>query len=75
MIPASRRKPNSQPWCVVRHLPNLQRLVVARFHRESDADGYLQVLRRLLPAVTHIVVYDATNELADLVEERGDRAS
>jgi hypothetical protein len=28
-----------QPWCVVRHLPNWQRLTVARFSRRSDAEG------------------------------------
>jgi hypothetical protein len=28
-----------QPWCIVRQLPNLQRIVVARFSRRNDAPG------------------------------------
>ncbi|MDY6784057.1 MAG: hypothetical protein SW833_16170 [Cyanobacteriota bacterium] len=46
-----------QPWCVVRHLPNLQRLTVARFSRRSDAEGYLRALRRLMPTANHVVVF------------------
>jgi hypothetical protein len=44
MISTSQPKSNIHPWCVIRQLPNMQRLVVARFHRRHDADGYLQVL-------------------------------
>ncbi|NJN59807.1 MAG: hypothetical protein HC879_21130 [Leptolyngbyaceae cyanobacterium SL_5_9] len=47
------------PWCVVRFLPNSQRFVAARFHRRSDADGYLQVLRRLLPTAQYEIVFEA----------------
>jgi hypothetical protein len=46
-----------QPWCVVRHLPNLQWLTVARFSRRSDAEGYLLALRRLMPGVPHVIVF------------------
>jgi hypothetical protein len=46
-----------QPWCVVRHLPNLQRLTVARFSRRNDAEAYLLALRRLMPAVNHAIVF------------------
>ncbi|MEG4632203.1 hypothetical protein QUB56_21850 [Microcoleus sp. AR_TQ3_B6] len=38
----------------------MQRLVVARFHRRGDAEGYLQILRRLLPAAKHAIVFDTT---------------
>lgn len=51
------------PWCVVRLLPNSQRFVAARFHRRSDADGYLQVLRRLLPTARYEIVFEAIAEL------------
>jgi hypothetical protein len=47
------------PWCVVRFLPNSQRFVAARFHRRSDADGYLQVLQRLLPTAQYEIVFEA----------------
>ncbi|GET38610.1 hypothetical protein [Microseira wollei] len=60
MIPKSKPKLNVHPWCIVRQLPNMQRLVVARFYRRSDADGYIQVLRRLLPGVNHAIVFDVT---------------
>ncbi len=46
-----------QPWCIIRHLPNLQRLTVARFSRRSDAEAYLQALRRLMPAVNHVIIF------------------
>ncbi|WP_243714027.1 hypothetical protein [Nostoc sp. 106C] len=35
----------------------MQRLVVARFHRHDDADGYLQILRQLLPTTKHVIVF------------------
>lgn len=46
-------------WAVVRLLPNMQRVTVARFVKESDADGYAVALRRLDPTATVIVVFDA----------------
>ncbi|HEY9711123.1 MAG TPA: hypothetical protein V6D48_23145 [Oculatellaceae cyanobacterium] len=47
-----------KPWCVIRHLPNVQRLTVARFSRRNDADGYLQALQRLMPTAKHAVIFD-----------------
>ena len=46
----------------MRQLPNMQRLVVARFHRRGDADGDIQILRRLLPATKHAIVFDTTGD-------------
>jgi hypothetical protein len=60
MIPTSKPKLNIHPWCIVRQLPNMQRLVVARFHRRGDAEGYIQILRRLLLATKHAIVFDPT---------------
>ena len=45
-------------WLVVRLLPNMQRSVVARCRNCSDADGYLHILRQLMPDATFIVVFD-----------------
>ncbi|BAY26145.1 hypothetical protein NIES2100_59560 [Calothrix sp. NIES-2100] len=59
MISTSEPKSNTHPWCIIRQLPNMQTIVVARFHRRQDADGYLQVLRRLVPNVSHVIVFDA----------------
>jgi hypothetical protein len=47
-----------QRWMVVRHLPQMQRATLARFSKESDADGYAQALRRLDPAGEFVVVFD-----------------
>jgi hypothetical protein len=60
MIPTSKPKLNTHPWCIVRQLPNMQRLVVARFHRRGDAEGYLQILRRLLPTAKQAIVFETT---------------
>jgi len=38
----------------------MHRLVVARFHHRGDADGYIQILRRLLPQAKHAIVFDTT---------------
>ncbi|MEG4117763.1 hypothetical protein QUA43_09850 [Microcoleus sp. N9_B4] len=46
-----------QPWHLIRHLPNCQRLTVARFARRRDAESYLNALRRLMPAVSHTIVF------------------
>lgn len=46
------------PWIIVRLLPNMQRVVVGRFRRRSDAEGHLQVLRRLIPNAQMIIVFD-----------------
>lgn len=46
------------PWCIVRPLPDLQHLVVARFRRRSEAEAYLQTLRRLAPAAIHQIVFE-----------------
>lgn len=62
MIATSQTKLNPHPWCIVRDLPNMQRLVVARFHRRNDAEGYLQILRRLLPESGHTIMFDGLNE-------------
>lgn len=48
-------------WAVVRLLPGMQRVVVARFHHRSDADGYTQTLKRLMPDATFLVVFDPAN--------------
>ncbi|MCC5639933.1 hypothetical protein LC593_29725 [Nostoc sp. CHAB 5844] len=58
MISTSQPKSNTHPWCIIRQLPNMQRLVVARFHRRHDADGYIQILRQLLPTTKHVIVFD-----------------
>ncbi|NEQ20952.1 MAG: hypothetical protein F6K28_17340 [Microcoleus sp. SIO2G3] len=50
------------PWCVIRPLPNLQRLVVARCRRRSDAESLVRVVGRLVPSVPYTIVFDPMPE-------------
>ncbi|MDZ8261233.1 hypothetical protein [Nostoc sp. ChiQUE01b] len=45
-------------WLVVRLLANMQRVVVAHYRTESNADGYLRVIQRLIPDGKFLVVFD-----------------
>ena len=40
-------------------MPNLQRIVVARFRRRNDAEAHLKILHRMIPNVTYIIIFDA----------------
>jgi hypothetical protein len=46
-------------WLVVRLLPNMQRITVAEFFRHSDADGYLRIVRQLIPKAQFAIVFNA----------------
>jgi hypothetical protein len=46
-------------WLVVRLLANMQRVVIARYAKKSDADGYVQALQRLEPSGKFVVIFDA----------------
>jgi len=45
-------------WAVVRLLPNMQRITVARFRSRSDADGHQQFLTHQLPNARFLVMFD-----------------
>ena len=47
------------PWCIIQHLPEMQRRVVARFRRRNDADAHLRALHRLAPLAEYAIVFDA----------------
>lgn len=53
------------PWIVVQLLPQMQRVVCGRFHKRSDADGHLAVLRRQIPDRDFIVVFDPPASIVD----------
>ena len=46
------------PWTIVRKLPNMQRITVARLRNRSDAEGHLAILRRLIPHAEFVIVFD-----------------
>jgi hypothetical protein len=52
-------KERLNPWLLVRLLPNMQRLTVGQFRTRSDADGHLQILRRLIPQAQFVVMFNA----------------
>jgi hypothetical protein len=46
------------PWCVVRFLPEMQRIVIHRFRKRAQAEEYLQIVKRLVPTASHQIVFD-----------------
>ena len=46
------------PWCIVRLLPNVQRITVGRFRRRGDAEAHQSVLRQMLPQANFVIVFD-----------------
>lgn len=51
------------PWCLIRLLPNCQRIVVARFRKINDADEHLRVLQRLVKHRTFVIIFDSQEQL------------
>ncbi|WP_424101975.1 hypothetical protein [Moorena producens] len=51
------------PWVIVRLLPKMQRVVVARFRNRSDAEGHLRRLQQLMPDVKFVIIFDTGEEL------------
>jgi hypothetical protein len=46
------------PWCVIQHLPKLQRATIARFRKRNDAEEYVKALRRMNPAIAYEIIFD-----------------
>lgn len=53
------------PWCIIRPLPNLQQRIVARFRRRNEAEAHLQIIRQLIPNVSHTIIFDPNPEQED----------
>ncbi|WP_181314432.1 hypothetical protein [Phormidesmis priestleyi] len=47
-----------QTWTVIRLLPRMQRVTIGRFNHYSDAEGHLQILRRLIPEGEFLLIFD-----------------
>lgn len=56
--PQSLYQQRLHPWCIIRHLPQMQRLIVCRCRRRSEAEAHLTVLRQLTPTATYQIVFD-----------------
>ena len=50
------------PWCIMRFLPNMRWLVIARFRRRNDAESHLRTLCRLDPTIEYEIVFDPALE-------------
>lgn len=46
------------PWVLVRLLPNMQQVTVAQHRSRSDADGHLEIIRRLMPNDKFVVMFN-----------------
>lgn len=53
------------PWCIIRHLPNSQRLFVGRLRRRNDAEDHLRLLQRLTPTASYSLIYDPMLDTAE----------
>jgi hypothetical protein len=56
------------PWCIIRLLPQMQRLIIARFRRRNDAEAHMQVLRRLEPIAQYEIIFDPALENTEVNE-------
>ncbi len=65
-------KDRLEAWAVIRLLPKMQRVVVARRRTASDAEGYCQILRRLNPNDEFVVVFDPVFDDRLTVRVNGD---
>ncbi|MBF2009091.1 MAG: hypothetical protein IGS49_27520 [Chlorogloeopsis fritschii C42_A2020_084] len=63
-ISAIAYKKRLNAWAIVRVLPDMQRVLVARFRSRSDADGHLQRLRQLSPDTDFMIVFDFQSDEA-----------
>ena len=50
-----------KPWAVVRQLPTLKWVIIARYRSRSEADGHLQLLRQRVPSIQFKVVFEQSN--------------
>ncbi|AOX01155.1 hypothetical protein BJP34_18430 [Moorena producens PAL-8-15-08-1] len=57
------------PWVIVRLLPKMQRVIVARFRNRSDAEGHLWALKRLMPEAKFIIIFDLGKPMEQDSEE------
>jgi hypothetical protein len=46
-------------WCVIRPLPTLQSVIVARLPSRAEAEAHLTFLKRTRPDITYEIMFDA----------------
>lgn len=55
-------KDQLHPWCIIRPVSSVQMRIVGRFRRRSDAEGHLQILKRMIPDVSFEIMSDIAPE-------------
>jgi hypothetical protein len=58
------------PWCIIRPFPDMRSKIVGRFRRRVDAEGHLQVLKRMMPAIPFEIMFDVTPERTELQDSQ-----
>lgn len=51
-------KDRLSPWCIIRHLPNSQRMVVCRSRRRNDAEEHVRLLKRMVQDGEYSIIFD-----------------
>ncbi|MGB7439998.1 MAG: hypothetical protein WA919_02935 [Coleofasciculaceae cyanobacterium] len=51
-------KDTLKPWAVARLIPPVRWVIIGRYRHRSDAEGHLRLLRRRIPNVKFLVVFD-----------------
>jgi hypothetical protein len=51
-------------WAIARLDSEQEKVIIARFRTRSDADGYMQHLRQVVPDATFQVIFDCQRETA-----------
>ncbi len=55
-------KDKLNPWCIIRPVSTVQMRIVGRFRRRCDAEGHLQILKRMIPDVPFEIMFDVATE-------------
>jgi hypothetical protein len=53
------------PWTIVRIQPDQKRITVARFRRRSDAEGHVNVLKKMVPDAEFAIAFECHKNAVD----------
>ncbi|MFE1744819.1 hypothetical protein [Coleofasciculus sp. H7-2] len=59
------------PWCIIRSLPDMRSLIVARFRGRNDAEAHLRILKANTPNIPYSIIFDTTPETSDSTVKPG----
>lgn len=60
--PANSYKKRLNSWVITRKVSEQERQVVARFRSRSDAEGYIQHIRQLIPNAAFELLFDCQKQ-------------